>query len=204
VTDDNRAAPAVMPIAILLGTISSAVDDPLHDLVRAARTGDAAAFSEVIDRVRLLAPDTWPDVRSAVVAGVPGHRPGPANRLVLAVAEELAGARGWSHARDALRRIRPAPEAKAGGTRDARKEAHTLAWAPAIGGGAIVLVDDVVRSETTLDACAAAIRAASDHRPVVAVAVARSAVAGRSQPDGEREPVSRVVRRRPPRALRPR
>jgi predicted amidophosphoribosyltransferase len=193
-----------MPIAILLGTISTAVDDPLHDLVRAARTGDAAAFSEVIDRVRLLAPDTWPDIRSAVVAGVPGHRPGPANRLVLAVAEELAGARGWSHARDALRRIQPAPEAKTGGIRAAPAEAATLAWATPPEGIAIVLVDDVVRSGTTLDACAAAIRAASDQRPIVAVAVARSAVAGRSRPDDDREQVSRVVRRRPPRAPRPR
>lgn len=161
-----------MPIAILLGTISTALDDPLHDLIRAARTGDAAALATVIDRVRLAAPDIWPDIRSAVVADVPGHLPGAANPLVRAVADELAGIRGWDHAPDALRRIHPAPEAKAGGTRDPQAEAATLAWAHASGSAAIVMIDDVLRSGSTLRACATAIQAAGDRRQIVAIAIA--------------------------------
>lgn len=170
-TDDARAARGV-PIAILLGAISGALDDPVHALVRAARTGDAGALSTVIHQVRLAAPHLWPDIHSAVVAGVPGHRPGPANQLVLAVADELAGIRGWDHAPDALQRIRPAPEAKAGGPRDPQAEAATLEWVRAPRGAAIVLVDDVRRSGSTLRACATTIHAAGDHRPIFAIAIA--------------------------------
>jgi phosphoribosylpyrophosphate synthetase len=161
-----------MPIAILLGTISTASDDRLHALVQAARAGDAVALSTVIDQVRLAALDLWPDIHSAVVAGVPGHRPGPANPLVLAVGDELAGIRGWDYAPDALRRISPAPEAKAGGPRDSLAEASTLEWVGAPRGASIVLVDDVVRSGSTLRACATTIHAAGDHRPIFAIAIA--------------------------------
>jgi len=168
---NGEAAPAV-PIAILLGTITGASDDRLHDLIRAARTGDAAALSTVIDRVRLVAREIWPDIRSAEVAGVPGHRPGPVNPLVLAVTHELAGIRGWDHAPGALQRIRPAPEAKVAGSRDPQAEAATLEWVRANRGAAIVLVDDVLRSGSTLRACATAIHATGERRPIFAIAIA--------------------------------
>jgi predicted amidophosphoribosyltransferase len=41
------------------------------------------------------------------------------------------------------------------------------------GGAAIVLVDDVLRSGTTLAACSMAIRVAGDGRPLFAVVVAK-------------------------------
>lgn len=140
--------------------------------MRAARAGDRAATAEVIDRVRRAALVAWPEIHSAVVVAVPGHRPGPANRLNLAVAGELAAIRGWRHVRDGLRRRRAVPEAKAGGPRDPSTDAATLEWVPAGRDDAIVLLDDVIRTGLTLQACAASIRAAGDRRRLVALAIA--------------------------------
>jgi hypothetical protein len=172
VTDDRVPGSANVATRILLGTFSAGLADPLHVLVRAARTGDHVAVSEVIDRVRLVAWAAWPDIESAVVVAVPGHLPGPANPLILEVADELAVIRGWRHVRDALRRISPAPEAKAGGAHDAAADAATIAWEPAQGYEAVVLLDDVVHTGATLRSCAASIRAAGDRRRLVAMALA--------------------------------
>lgn len=172
-TDDIEPRPrAAVPTRILLGSFSADDPDPLHDLLRAARAGDANALAQMIDRVRIAAPEVWPEVRGAIVIAVPGHLPGPANQFVVAVAETLATVRGWDHRRDSLRRMRPAPEAKTGAPRDQTAEATTLGWAPHVQGTAIVLVDDVIRSGTTLAACSRAIRATGDPRRVVAIVLA--------------------------------
>jgi phosphoribosylpyrophosphate synthetase len=161
-----------VPTRILLGSFSADRADQLHDLLRVARAGDADAMSAILDRLRSAAPSVWPGIDGAVVLAVPGHLPGPANPLVLAVADDLAAARGWDHRRDALRRVRPSPQAKSGAARDAAAEAETLVWVPAPGGTAIVLIDDVIRTGATLAACATAIRAAGDPRQVVAIVLA--------------------------------
>lgn len=170
--DDHEPNPAAVATRVLLGTFSADFADPLHALVRAARAGDRTALSEVVDRIRLVAWTIWPEIESAVIVGVPGHRPGPTNRLILEVAGELAVIRGWTHVRNRLRRCRSATEAKVGGPRDASADATTLEWVPAPGGAAIILLDDVVRTGTTLRACAASIRVAGDRRRLVALAVA--------------------------------
>lgn len=179
---DHGPNPAAVATRILLGTFSADLADPLHALVRAARAGDPTALSDVIDRIRLVAWTAWPEIVSAVIVAVPGHRPGPANRLLLEVADELAVIRGWNHVRDALRRCRPAAEAKAGDPRDASADATTLEWVPARGGAAIILLDDVVRTGTTLRACAESIRVAGDRRRLVALAVAARSADG-NQPN---------------------
>jgi predicted amidophosphoribosyltransferase len=164
-----------IPTRILLGTFSTDHSAPLHDLLRTARTGDVKAISEILERVRIADTLAWPAVERVLVVAVPGHRTGPANGLVLAVAGALALAHGWDQGRDALRRIRPSPEAKAGGARDAAGEAATLDWQAAPEAGTIVLVDDVIRTGTTLAACLTAIRTAGDVRPVFAAVLAARA-----------------------------
>jgi predicted amidophosphoribosyltransferase len=144
-------------------------------LIRAARAGDRAAASEVIDRVRVVAWTVWPEIESAVVVAVPGHRTGPANQLNLEVASELALIRHWNHAPGTLRRWSPVQEAKAGGPRDVTTEAMTMAWVSAGDDEAIILVDDVVRTGLTLRSCATSIRAAGDQRRIVGLCLAARA-----------------------------
>jgi predicted amidophosphoribosyltransferase len=178
VTDRQSVPPSpasAVTTRILLGTFAAGHADPLHLLIRAARAGDRVAVSEVIDRVRVVAWAAWPGIQSAVVVAVPGHRAGPANRLNLEVASELGLIRRWNHAPGALRRWRRAPEAKFGGARDAMAEATTMEWVSADGGEAIILVDDVIRTGLTLQACAATVRASGDRRRIVGLAVAARA-----------------------------
>ena len=188
---DNGPNPAAVPTRILLGIFAADLADPLHALVRAARTGDGVALPEVVDRIRLVAWTAWPEIESAVIVGVPGHRPGPVNRLILEVAGELAVIRGWNHDRGALRRWRLAPEAKLGGPRDSMADAATMKWVSAGGGETIILLDDVLRTGSTLQACAATVRAAGDCRRIVGLVIAARA----SDPDAQGGQRNRPARR---------
>lgn len=172
----DAAAPDV-PVRILLGSFAIGAADELHDLVRAAHGGNPEAVSAVVERVRPAARVVWPHVPQALVVPVPGHLPGPVHPLLQAVAAEIATVRGW-HQANVLRRRSPGPEAKAGGDRDPEAEAATLEVRLPTSRGAIVLVDDVVRTGASLRACAGAIRATGDDRVVVAVVLAAAKGAG--------------------------
>lgn len=159
---------------IVLGSFPVGSIGGLHDAVRAARTGNLAAVTDVLRRVRVAMPSVWPEVTAAVVVPVPGHLPGPPHPLLVAVCEAIAAVRGWHLATEALRRRTAAPEAKAGRTGDPGGEAATLGWRHPTPGEVIVLVDDVVRTGATIRSCAEAVRLAGDERRVVAIALARA------------------------------
>jgi hypothetical protein len=137
-------------------------DEPsaLHDLARAFRAGDEAAFEAAVALVEeaLLAGIVGLDVadgRPASAVAVPGHRAGavngPCERLIQRLTEDLDWVR---NAPGVLERIADAPEGKAGPDRNATDEAKTLRWradglAP---DGPVILLDDIVRSGATLQA----------------------------------------------------
>lgn len=163
-----------VPLRVMLGSFPAREADGLHRLIRAARSGDSRAVADLLDRVSRAAPAVWPGVTDALAVPVPGHLPGATHPLVLAVARAVARARDWDYAEDALRRARPAPEAKAAGARDLTAEVATLEWVPWPLGRVVVLIDDVVRSGTTLRSCADAMRAAGETRNLLAIAAAEA------------------------------
>jgi phosphoribosylpyrophosphate synthetase len=167
-----------VPTAVLLGSFALDAPDRLHDLIRAARAGSPQAMLEVANGVRGANGAVWPDIADAVVVPVPRHTPGPAHGLVVATCEEIALTRGWRVVRDALVRTRPASEGKAGGARDPESEAATLTWAGSTPGSVIVLVDDVIRTGATIQACARAVRASGDGRMLLAIVLARVGIPG--------------------------
>jgi len=161
-----------VPIAIVLGSFRVAGASSLHRLIRSARAGDPTAMGTVVDRLAKTIGSTWSTITDGVVVPVPGHLPGSDNPLVEIASSEIATRRGWFCAEGALGRSRPAPAAKTGPIRDRRAEVGTLAWLAPQHGQTIVLVDDVIRTGTTLRVCAEAIRAAGDDRGIVAIALA--------------------------------
>ena len=175
----ERSVSAHVRTAILFGSFALDAPDPLHDLVRTARAGSPEAILEIVSGVRREVTALWPELSDATVVPVPRHVPGPAHGLVVAVCDAIADARGWRMAADSLRRTRPAPEGKVGGTRDPETEAATLTWDGSTPGPVIVLVDDVVRSGATMNACVSAVRASGDERTLLAVALARAEIAFR-------------------------
>jgi predicted amidophosphoribosyltransferase len=166
------AVNVVAPV-VLLGEFRVHGHDPLHALMRAARTGEAAAVAEVLDQVRRQAAAVLPAISGGVVVPVPSHLPDTVNPMLDEAAAVLAATQGWTFADGALVRRHPAPEAKVGPARSEASEVASLEWTPPPG-QAIVLLDDVVRSGATFRVCAAAIQASGDARPIAAVALARA------------------------------
>lgn len=162
---------------VILGSFDASRLEPLHLLIRAARAGEPAAVREVLVGVRARVKSAWPTIAQATVVPVPGHRPGRTPPLVIAAARLIAESRGWTYAGDTLRRRRRTAEAKTGPTRYAEAEVASLQWAPHGGIDTIVLVDDVLRTGTSIHVCRDAIRATGDERPVVAITLA-SAITG--------------------------
>ena len=163
-----------VPTAVLLGSFVLGTTDHLHELIRAARGGTPAAMRKITEAIRRTSGGVWPEITDAVVVPVPRHVPGPAHRLVMATCAEVGRTRRWPVATDALLRTRSASEGKAGGARDPEAEANTLTWIASTPGSVIVLVDDVLRSGATIQACAMAVRASGDQRTLLALALARA------------------------------
>lgn len=153
--------------------------DPLHSLIRAARAGDTWAVAEVLRRVAGRASALLPPISGGVIVPVPGHLPSDMQPLLGEVAAVLAATREWTVANRALLRRHETPEAKTAPVRDRASEVTSLEWNPPPG-ETIVLLDDVVRSGTTFQVCADAIRAIGDSRPIVALALARADYRGRT------------------------
>jgi hypothetical protein len=161
---------------IVLGSFRPDRTGPVHATIRALRTGRDGEPA-VTARLPATVGGAWPEVRDAVVVPVPGHLVGGASAAVERLAVAIADLRHWRLAREALRRVQPSAEGKAGPARDPAAESATLDWArPA--GAVVVLVDDVVRSGATIRACTLAIRATGDVRDIRVIALGRAHVAG--------------------------
>jgi hypothetical protein len=159
-----------------------------HDLARAFRDGDEAAFDAVLALVvavlgrpgGVLGGETAQGSVAAVA--VPGHTAGarnlPCERLVAALASRFPALRV---APGALVRVADAPAALGAAERDPAAESSTLAWRPGLVPSAattLLLVDDVVRSGATL---AAAVLAAP---PSIAPRIVPVAVFRAEEPPG--------------------
>lgn len=162
-----------VPVLILLGSFQRSRPDPLHDLIQSARAGGDRALTNVLQLVRERTSSLPGELGDGAIVPVPGHRPSGVNPLLAAVAREIAEEMSWTYAERALLRRRPAPQAKLAAVREARTEVATLAWHPPPG-RTIVLLDDVLRTGTTMRVCVDAIRWAADPRPITAVVLAES------------------------------
>ena len=167
------ASPFAATVEILLGSFPIGDPGGLHRSIREARRGDPGALDALLDDVRRAAREAWPDVSDGLVVPVPGHLAGGATALVRSIAVAIADTRGWQLAPDGLVRVHDVAEAKSAGLR-MESESTSLEWHGDERGDVVVLVDDVMRSGATIQACLAAIRTAGDGRPVVAVAVAEA------------------------------
>jgi predicted amidophosphoribosyltransferase len=162
-----------VPVLILLGSFKRSRPDALHDLMQSARTGEARAVTNVLQLVRERTSLLPAELGHGAIVTVPGHQPSRGNPLLATVAKDMAERMGWTHAERALLRRRAAPEAKLAAVRDERAEVATLVWHPPPG-KTIVLLDDVLRSGTTIRVCVDAIRLTADARPITAVVLAES------------------------------
>ncbi len=165
-------------IVLALGTFRPTDVEATHALVRRFRAGEADAFLQVASAAR-AAIECDPDLRrqQVIVVPVPGHVAGAVAGPGLALAGELARAFGWDlPAPVPLRRVAAVPSAKERGPRDPEVEEASLAWDESglRPGATIVLLDDVVASGRTLEACVSAIRRDGSTRPVRVVAIARA------------------------------
>jgi predicted amidophosphoribosyltransferase len=161
-----------VPVLILLGSFKRSRPNVLHDLIQSARAGEARALTNVLQLVRERASLLPVELGDGAIVTVPGHQPRGSHPLLATVASDMAERMGWTHAERALLRRQAAPEAKFAAVREERAEVATLAWYPPPG-QTIVLLDDVLRTGTTLRVCVNAIRRA-DPRPITAVVLAES------------------------------
>jgi predicted amidophosphoribosyltransferase len=167
----STVPPLPLDIVVLLGSMPAEGPSPLHELLRAARAGRPAARRTILERLGSTpAPTT---VRNALVVPVPGHAAGPPDAWLTLLATTVARAWGWRCEPKALVRGVSIAEAKRGGSRDPANEGGTLLWTPPGGDDPIVLFDDVVRTGTTLEACAMRVRSADAGRTILGVALAK-------------------------------
>ena len=134
----------------------------LHAVAASFRVGDPGAFVFTLEMAReALAGEAgrvlgvW-TVAVAVPPHVAGARNVPCERLIEALAPGLPGFRPLA---GALARIADAPEARGAATRNPAAEAATLRWDEAMipaDADRILLVDDVVRTGSTIEAAALA------------------------------------------------
>jgi ComF family protein len=147
---------------------------PIADAVHALKYRDRPALARPLGR--------WLASRArlppgAAVLSVPlarGRRIARGYDQAALLAGHLARCAGLPRLRAALRRVRETPpQVGRSRTERARNVAGAFAAGPAVAGREVVLVDDVVTTGATADACARALRAAGATRVVVA-ALARA------------------------------
>jgi predicted amidophosphoribosyltransferase len=159
-----------VPTTIALGAFVAGEGSPLHALIRRFRAGDEAAYRVAFNAAaRALADHADQIPAASLLVAVPSHSPDDMHRpLDRLVADLAARADRTAVGPPSLRRVREVPEAKLVWTNPARLAA-SLRWAPSRPCGSIVLVDDVIRSGATIEACLAAIAAASPSARVALV-----------------------------------
>lgn len=159
-----------VPTTIALGAFAAGEGSPLHALIRRFRAGDEAAYRVAFDAAARALVDRADQLPAgSLLVAVPSHSPDdthrPLDRLVADLAAHtdrtVAGPR-W------LRRVREVPEAKLVWTDPARL-AGSLRWDAPRPSRSIVLVDDVIRSGATIEACLTTIAAASPSTRVALV-----------------------------------
>ena len=145
----------------------------LHDLARAARSGDSAALEAMAAVLLAGVAREAPDLLAAegvTVVPMAGHLAGTASGPAEGLARGLCIARpGWLEA-PGPERLADAPAASVAGERDPAQEAATLRWPGVRGRGPVLLVDDVVRTGASLEAARLAAPARLRERLVAAVA----------------------------------